>query len=262
MSGRHVICALGNWESFEGILKIIEKFEGFELDLECSSISADPRMERSFNACIHAEDPWEDIEFERIRQHTAVAYITTPYLHQSTCFNVAFDVLLLIGDLFANANALAIKNESSGLAHPMTMWMETAMDAIDGFNSDGMNQAVFNLLADAFVKHNISDGDYLYSCGMHLLGFPEVKVDCSVGVDITYDCVCNMVRYMFEARSKKLEIQLGQTVNLGGNLFRISFGTSTASPDDARYNSYGFVVLNAVSFENIQSKGGWAFCLN
>ncbi|MBB5776008.1 hypothetical protein [Nonomuraea jabiensis] len=43
--------------------------------------------------------------------------------------------------------------------------------------AEGTDEALADVLVSAWVKRPIHDGQVLYSCGMHLLGAPEVEIE-------------------------------------------------------------------------------------
>src|SRR5262249_35815972 len=81
--------------------------------------------------------------------------------------------LKLIAKAF-EAGATAAKCESSGLAHGRAHWLELAKDAAK--KSPHTRAAA---LIRAFVCRPISDDAGYYSCGMHLLGEPDVELEPS-----------------------------------------------------------------------------------
>src|SRR5205085_2789306 len=73
-----------------------------------------------------------------------------------------------------HAGGIAVKCESSGMAHAAPRWQKFDANADrDAFN-------FFTALYLAYVFSPISNGPDLYTCGMHLLGAPDLILNQSV----------------------------------------------------------------------------------
>ncbi|WP_433436890.1 hypothetical protein [Nonomuraea sp. CA-141351] len=59
-----------------------------------------------------------------------------------------------------------------GIAHGRDRWLAPADRA-----ADVTDEGLAGALVAAWVKRPIYDGQVLYSCGMHLLGAPEVEIE-------------------------------------------------------------------------------------
>jgi hypothetical protein len=75
---------------------------------------------------------------------------------------------LQLGQRLLAAGGLGLKCESSGIAHGRSRWFKLARMA-EGEHS-------WYALYRAFVQFPIKNGDDSYSCGMHLLGKPDLIV--------------------------------------------------------------------------------------
>src|SRR5438034_343517 len=72
---------------------------------------------------------------------------------------------LRLGDGLLEAGGIAMKCESSGIAHSRSRWLELA--TLSETESD-----FWSALFDAYVQLPIQSEDDFYTCGMHLLGKP------------------------------------------------------------------------------------------
>jgi hypothetical protein len=172
---RFVTCCIGEWASFDSLKKIITQFgNGFEFDDQHSALETDDRMERAFDSCWDRVAPSHTNNDEQaVEQHTAVAYFLSPAMMASDSLRVCAQVLELVAKMIA-AGATGIKCESSGIAHGLAHWKKMSTQFA------GMNQAEqLILMRNTFVKRPISSGQSLYSCGMHLLGAPDILCDGS-----------------------------------------------------------------------------------
>ncbi|WP_433331707.1 hypothetical protein [Spirillospora sp. CA-294931] len=156
---RHILCVLGSGMDLDEIARIAAK-EGFRLDPPETEF--DPRMPAAFTACL-AEASFTDADWQAVESHDTVAYLISLPLFPEVARSVAQATLTLTADLF-RSGATAIKNESNGLTHGKDRWLEFAEDT-------GPVPLYY-----AWVKRPISTGDLYMSCGMHLLGAPDVSV--------------------------------------------------------------------------------------
>lgn len=176
-----ILCAPGYWKS----LKEFEEILGaFEIDLE----EADDRMEGAFeaSACSITRTLGKE-EVSRIASHASVAYVLSNEFLLEDCPADAHTFLKVARELI-RLGALGIKCESSGISHSLNRWTELADRADLSFSEfkttedeelkDKYLFEFWESLFDAYTKYPISakDLDSHYTCGMHLLGWPEVKV--------------------------------------------------------------------------------------
>ncbi len=131
--------------------------------LECELSSNHPRMARAFriaNATLSEE------ELEEISEHTRVAYVLSPNFNADDAEAMARR-LLETGAFLLEHGGLGIKQESSGVAHPRATWLTIAASARNGSRS---------ALLSAYVNFNVQREDEFSTCGMHLLGRPDLIV--------------------------------------------------------------------------------------
>ncbi|TDD62444.1 hypothetical protein [Actinomadura rubrisoli] len=169
MSSRHVLCVLGTRLDLETVESAAAK-EGFELDWEYSETEPDPRMAEAFEACA-ARASFTGADWEAVEAHDTVAYVLSPPVLPGVAFTVARRTLTLAADLL-RSGATAVKNESNGLTHGRERWLDLAAGVYDG-NPEEPAVPLYR----ALVKRPITGGGLSYSCGMHLLGAPDIEVE-------------------------------------------------------------------------------------
>jgi hypothetical protein len=173
---RHVICALGNWPSFDSVEGVVrDAGGGFKLDREYSVLARDSRMARAFAVSADTVDlSITEADEAAIASHTAVAYILSPPIPAEQAIAMSQAALALIDALFAADLAVAVKSESAGISHGAARWRGLAKRAA---SSELLERA--SALHHAFVRRPLADDGVLYSCGMHLLGERDVEVAAS-----------------------------------------------------------------------------------
>jgi hypothetical protein len=170
---RHVLCLL--IDDLDDLARIVDAFPGFTVDWTYSKAEPDPRMERAFESSRDRVVPsLGDDDRAAIAGHRAVGYVLSPHLlvddpDPASAQAVSAQAVRLIGAAFA-AGARAAKGESSGIAHGRRRWISLA-EMVDG---DADSRAMG--LHAAWVRRPIGDDSHYYSCGMHLLGKPDVEI--------------------------------------------------------------------------------------
>jgi hypothetical protein len=134
----------------------------------------DERMASAFQAAVPRSDSsLSDDDQARIAEHTTVLYVLSGNFSADDAPNRSRD-LLRLGAQLIDVGGIAVKCESSGIAHGRARWQELASLAwtsdLDGW------LALFR----AYVQCPIRDESTLYTCGLHLLGQPDLIVDESV----------------------------------------------------------------------------------
>jgi hypothetical protein len=161
-----VLCMLGDAGFGERAAAILGQ-EGIEHEVQ----PRDPRMPRAFAASAFRVDPsFTPDDDAAIAQHESVVYFLSENFGAGAALEVTRRMLGLAGQLF-EVGGTAMKCESSGIAHGRARWLEHIQSG-----------DVAALLA-AFVSYPIGDGNDLYSCGMHLLGRPDLIVSDQVVSD-------------------------------------------------------------------------------
>ena len=214
---RHVVCLLGRWRSLDALEDLVARLtgDGLEVDRELSVLEADPRMKRSFELAADRRSPSiTDDDRHAIEQHTAVAYVLSPPLPRGGERELSRRMLSVIAAALEDGGALAVKGESSGIAHGHERWLELARQ------SASSEPFVAELaLERAWVRQPLVDREVYYSCGMHLLGEPDVEVPVSVEPHEAADWIATLALYLL---TEKPEGGVGD-----GHTFR-------RNPSDAR----------------------------
>jgi hypothetical protein len=152
-----VLCVVGDrdfGEVAEGVLAP----GGVELEVR----DHDPRIVEAFQASSFRPLPsLAPAELTAIGEHEKVVYLLSDHYGAAAGPEVARRMLGLGAELLA-AGGLGMKCESSGIAHGRERWLELAAQADD--------VALF----DAFVQYLIGDAEDFYTCGLHLLGRPDL----------------------------------------------------------------------------------------
>jgi hypothetical protein len=158
-----VLCVVGD-EYLENRCRPI--LDADKTEYECSN--RDKRMVRAFQASARRFDPSltpEDLA--SITGHAKVLYVLSKNFTAEQAPAVSRSFLRLGGKLLG-AGAVGLKCESSGIAHGRSRWLELASEA----DTADFWPARFR----AYVQMPIqNDADY-YSCGLHLLGQPDLII--------------------------------------------------------------------------------------
>jgi hypothetical protein len=162
-----ILCVLGNSD--------LESRCGHLLDaegVECEWREHDDRMPSTFQASACRCDPsLTAADFASIAEHSQVLYILSPHLTSSDAPSASARFLRL-GQRLLEAGALAIKCESSGIAHGRARWLELARE------SEGADP--WSALFRGYVQLPIQNDDNYYTCGLHLLGQPDLIASSAV----------------------------------------------------------------------------------
>jgi hypothetical protein len=177
---RHVICALGNWRRLDEVDAIIrqEGFSDFELDREFSQLSPDDRMMVSFDASYDRVAPsMSDGDWNAVRTHGAVAYVLSPPIRKAHAAEISGRALLLTAAIL-RGGGVAAKGEGAGIAHGRARWLELG-EELARARERGDPHTEGATLYWAWVRRPLIDEDeaVYYSCGMHLLGEPDIEIE-------------------------------------------------------------------------------------
>ncbi|MEU4772301.1 hypothetical protein [Micromonospora sp. NPDC023644] len=179
---RPVLCVLGVGLDFDTVGKVAAEAgaaAGFTLDDEYSEREHDPRMSYAFEASL-AGASFTDADWEAVAAHDSVAYVLSrplravtmpPELLRPTLLEVSRAALAVSAALL-RSGATAVKNESNGVAHGRDRWLSLADEAAAATT----DAELAGVLYRASVKRPIRAGESSYSCGMHLLGAPDVEL--------------------------------------------------------------------------------------
>lgn len=166
----HVLCVLGRGAGLDEIARIAAESGGLVLD-EQSRAEHDPRMTGAFRASLSTPS-FTDEDFAAVEAHDTVAYVRTVTFIPEIAELISRRTLIAVGALL-RGGAVAVKNESSGITHGRERWLELADWAA---GAEDPVEAVIPVY-QAWVQQPIVSGTVAYSCGMHLLGRPDVEID-------------------------------------------------------------------------------------
>jgi hypothetical protein len=166
---RIVLCLLGNGRFAQECTPLLD-FEKVEYEFTVQ----DPHMVRSF---VHSASPLdtclEDADMQQIPQHAMVLYVLsknfTAAQGPAECQR-----FLSLGTRLLAKGGIAMKCDSSGIAHGRVHWVKLANDVAAGV--DTASTAYWYALLRAFVQWPIQSQSDLFTCGMHLLGQPDLIV--------------------------------------------------------------------------------------
>ena len=128
----------------------------------------DPRMLSAFQASSLRCDPsLQPEDLAGVASHSKVLYVLSNNFTASEAPGVS-RAFLRTGARLLEAGGVAMKCESAGIAHGRLRWLELARQV--------ETQDSWSSLIRAFVQYPIVSGDDFYSCGMHLLGRPDLIV--------------------------------------------------------------------------------------
>ncbi len=168
-----VLCILGDAELESRYRRLLDE-EGIEHEWR----ERDDRMVSAFQASACRCDPSLTADdFASIVGHSRVLYVLSTNFTAEDGPNVGRRFLCL-GRRLLEAGALAMKCESSGIAHGRARWLELARDA-EGADS-------WTALVRGYVQLPIWNGEDYHTCGLHLLGQPDLIVSGS-GLREAYD---------------------------------------------------------------------------
>jgi hypothetical protein len=165
-----VLCLLGNGRLRQQWEPILQS-EGIEHEWA----DADGRMSRAFQASAagHNRSLGAD-DLAAIAGHTEVLYLLSRNFTAQEAAEVSTSFLHLGSRLLEEAEAVAMKCESSGIAHSRARWRDLAAAS---------STAPWLALLRAYVQMPILGGDEYKSCGLHLLGQPDLIVSRSLVSD-------------------------------------------------------------------------------
>lgn len=228
---RHVVCVLHHAPT--SIRETCARFPGFEYDTEYSQDAHDARMPGAFSASADRVVPsLIEADWQGIASHTAVSYVLSPRLTPETSLAVSRQMLSLVAAAL-QAGALAIKGESSGIAHGKERWLQ--LDA----RAQGEPEAA---LIRAWVRFPIASESVHYSVGMHLLGFPDVEVAPGELAEIEIvDTISSFLHFLLI--DKPTTLASGHTFGLAPDARRFRLFKTECKhyePDDFHFNPYGY----------------------
>lgn len=210
-----VLCLTAKSESMQDLQKIVEE-EGVDFEVK----EYDAKMVVAFEKASLGRSPsLTKQDLESIADHTSILFLLSDNFHERDATQFSYHYLRAGGRLL-EAGASAMKCESSGIAHSRERWMELAKEAERG--AAGEWGLFWSALFDAYVQFPIVSDDDFYSCGMHLLGKPDVIVSGEVmrRVRKESESTTNDVVYLFETFCLYLIAECEDGAFASGNTFQ------------------------------------------
>ncbi|MEV4107036.1 hypothetical protein [Nonomuraea sp. NPDC049695] len=241
---RHVLCVLGSGLGLSEMERIAAGFGGFVLDREYSEAEPDPRMPEAFKSSMAAAS-FEDTDWAAVESHDTVGYLLSAPMMRDFAFDTSRRLLAATAALL-RSGAVAVKNESSGITHGRDRWL-----ALAGQAADATDEALAAALVAAWVKRPIYDGQALYSCGMHLLGAPEVEIEVGEEPpteDLLLDLVAHLdtlaIYLLTDPRAEEIEDGAGFRMTEDAPRWVLRTGACDRyDEDDLFFNPYGSIRL-------------------
>jgi hypothetical protein len=235
---RHVICCLGNWRDLDEVDAIVrqEGFSGFELDRKFSQLSPDDRMMASFEASYDRVSPsMSDADWA----------VLSPPIPKARATDISGRALLLTAALL-RAGGTAAKGEGAGIAHGRARWLELAEElARAREHADTLTEGA--TLYRAWVRRPMLDDDeaVYYSCGMHLLGEPDIEIEAGLDVAVALEWMDLLGMYLLCDRpTRPLKDGEGFRLNDEGPRRVMRFRPCKRYEEDGfLFNPYGYIRL-------------------
>ncbi|NEZ68031.1 DUF4261 domain-containing protein [Leptolyngbyaceae cyanobacterium CCMR0082] len=186
----------------------------------------DPELRGAFE--IAGGGRLSEAELIAIEQHTHTIYLSVDGGSFDSARNLMHAAKALL-----NCGGIAVKIESTGIAHSPAQWTEWA--------DDELPLAVMN----AFVTYVGGDGTF-YSCGMHSIGHRDAVVTADIASNDAAHLLHQFLRYIaFEDPS----IHDNETFSVDATAprYRVCQSPCTMFPsDDLFHNPYGVWLLSPV----------------
>ncbi len=232
MSEQIIIGVPGVWKNQAEVSRAITAqnndliFAGFTLmDTATQDVSFvelhdyDPRLVDVFETL--GEPSINDQDLEKIAAHRSTLWVLSSEVSIEQARR-----MMKVGRTLLNAGGLAVKVESSGVAHSARRWHEFAV-------SDDLPQ-----MYCAYV--NLIEGDdYIYSCGMHNFGLPDASVGSKLGAAEAAQLLNQFNAYQLEELP---QLEDGHYFSLDevAPRYKLSFEACEAyEPEHPFYNPFG-----------------------
>jgi hypothetical protein len=123
-----------------------------------------------------APTPLPESDIEAIEGHEFSIEILSPAISSQASRRQAFEYLLLTERLL-EAGALAVCCDSSYIIHSKQDWIQLAQLAAEDFDANGISGAdLGGVLCNAYMQYPVEDAKDFFTCGLHLLGMPDLIV--------------------------------------------------------------------------------------
>jgi len=243
---RHVVCILGNWRDLSEVDAIVQRMSihGFKLDREFSQLSPDSRMMSAFEASYDRVAPtMTEKDWQAVKGHTAVAYVLSPPVPKEKATNISGLTLMLTAELL-KGGGVAAKGESAGIAHGRADWLRLAEEYTQACDLGDVHKQGA-ILYWAWVRRPLVDAGLYNSCGMHLLGMPDIEIEGSLDLKVALQWMDLLGLYLVSDRPTR-PIKEGEGFRLKNEGPRriIRFRPCQRDdPDSFSFNPYGYIRL-------------------
>jgi hypothetical protein len=251
-----VLCIAGVWERSPAFI------HGLPSGIEAEVEAHDARVVDAFAQWARPGRISPEV-LRAVASHSHVVYLVSREFEQGRAQQVAVQ-MLRAARLGLTSGGVALKCESSGSAWAAAPFL-ALVDSVERHAPKAGRFApeatleqrlgFWTPLCDAYTNLPIADGTSFYSCGMHLLGFPDVSVDAasaaaafgagSEASSAVAALLHTFCRYLL-AEAPRGSIQSGQTFALEPTApaFRIEARASERyESDDLFYNPNGYLQL-------------------
>lgn len=231
-----VIGVPGKWKNrTELIQAVASKSEGYlmagyiihnakkDIGFQVEVYEHDPNLKQAFSYV--SRDTFDDYLLDEIEQHTYTVYV----IANVNSFEDLKEVVD-VGAALLKAGGLAVKIETSGIAHTMDGWYQLVK-----------NQDFFPIYSH-FVTL-IGDDESYFSCGMKVFGLPDAVIPSSIAPEEAADLLNNFNLYNLV---EKPTFKSGETFSVGENspIYRIqSIDDFRYEEDDIFFNASGLFDL-------------------
>ena len=173
-----VLCIVGD-QGFESRSRSILDEAGVEYEFrppDSRMVTAFRASQRGLRSSLHEQN------FNAIAHHQSVLYFLSNNFTAQKAASVALAFLRLGHKLLSEAGGIAIKCESSGVAHSRHEWERLAIAAESSHSVfTGPSSTAFWVAAlTAYVQVPIESDTDFYTCGLHLLGIPDLTMNREV----------------------------------------------------------------------------------
>lgn len=226
----------GKWKDRTGLIQAVaSKGEGYlmagsilynskeDIGFQVEVYEHEPDLKRAFSYA--SRDTFEDRLLDEIEKHTFTVYV----IADVNSFD-GIKEIVEAGATLLKAGGLALKIETSGIAHTKEDWY----------------QLVENLDCFPIYSHFITligDEERYYSCGMKVFGLPDVVVPSSISAEEATELLNNFNLYNIV---EKPSLKNGKTFSLGENspIYKLqSFSDFRYEEDDVFFNQFGLIEL-------------------
>lgn len=179
----------------------------------------DERLARAFQAA--GRGRFSEADLIAINEHTYCLYV----ICQGGSFDTAAQ-MLQVGEALLRCGGMAVKVESSGIAHPPEIWRSLSKST-DPYTA-----------LEAYVI-TVGENNQYYSCGMHNLGLR----DCVLMADISSKEAVELIRaFIYFLAVDKPKIKSGETFSVAVDAPRYRMVTEPCTEfaqDDPFHNPFG-----------------------